>query len=195
MVGNGVAPEFTPEGSHHYLGYPYLLYVGNRKPHKNLPRLLKAYSSLKIGEEVRMMVSGGPDEATINMMTSLGIEDRVVFAGLIPDKALPSYYRGALALVFPSLYEGFGLPSLEAMACGCPVVVSNTSSLPEVCGDAAFYVNPTDVQSIVNGVREVLQNKRLRETLIENGLKRAKLFTWDHVAQKILNVLEEAISC
>jgi len=103
---------------------------------------------------------------------------------------LPAYYSSASLLVYPSLYEGFGLPPLEAMACGCPVVTSNTSSLPEVVGDAAITVDPYDVDALTNAMREVLTNNGLRKEMVEKGLKQAKKFSWDKTAQETMEVYE-----
>ncbi|WP_238529980.1 glycosyltransferase family 4 protein [Thermus parvatiensis] len=125
-------------------------------------------------------------------MQELGLEKHVVFAGTIPDELLPAYYRGALALILPSLYEGFGLPALEAMACGTPVVTSSVTSLPEVVGDAAVLVDPYDVESIAWGVRRVVEDSSLRKELRRKGLKRAKQFSWDKTAELTWKVLQEA---
>ena len=102
-------------------------------------------------------------------------------------------YRNALLLVFPSLYEGFGLPPLEAMACGCPAVVSNVASLPEVCGEAAYYVDPYDIDSIAAGIYRVAKDDQLRKDLIERGLERAKLFTWEKSAKEHIKIFEELL--
>ena len=127
-------------------------------------------------------------------MDELFLKDRVVFLDYVPEKDLPHLYSEAAAFVFPSLYEGFGLPPLEAMACGCPVIVSNAASLPEVCGDAAYYVDPYDVESIAEGIYKVLMNEILRQDLIAKGLERVKLFSWEKAAKEHLKVFEEVLN-
>ncbi len=112
----------------------------------------------------------------------------------INDKILYNLYKNAKLFVFPSLYEGFGLPPLEAMACGCPVVVSNVASLPEVCGDAGYYVDPYCVESIAEGIYQVLTDESLRQSLIQKGLERAALFSWEKSAREHLKVFEETLS-
>lgn len=194
VVGNGVGPEYSPYGDKHSPGYPYLFYIGNRKPHKNIPRLLKAFASSGVSRDMRLLMSGHPDEETSRLINSLGLNGAVEFAGVIPDARLPEYYRGAAALVFPSLYEGFGLPPLEAMASGLPVVTSNGTSLPEVVGDAAVLVDPEDVESIADGIRRVVQDEGLRRELTLRGIERSRSFTWDSCARTVREVLGK-IAC
>ncbi|AFH39309.1 glycosyltransferase [Thermus thermophilus JL-18] len=192
VVGNGVGPEFSPQGKRYEPGYPYVFYVGNTKPHKNFNRLLEAFARSGLLGEVRLVCTGTPSARVRGLIQELGLEKHVVFAGTIPDELLPAYYRGALALILPSLYEGFGLPALEAMACGTPVVTSSVTSLPEVVGDAAVLVDPYDVESIAWGVRRVVEDSSLRKELRRKGLKRAKQFSWDKTAELTWKVLQEA---
>lgn len=192
VVGNGVGPEFSPQGKRHEPGYPYVFYVGNTKPHKNFNRLLEAFARSGLLGEVRLVCTGSPSKRVLSLIQELGLERHVVFAGTIPDELLPAYYRGALALIFPSLYEGFGLPTLEAMACGIPVVTSSVTSLPEVVGDAAVLVDPYDVESIAWGIQRVVEDSFLREELRRKGLERAKQFSWDKTAELTWKVLQEA---
>jgi len=124
----------------------------------------------------------------------LGNESMIILTGYVPKKHLVALYSGALVFIYPSFYEGFGLPPLEAMACGCPVVVSNVASLPGVCGEAAYYVDPDDVESIAEGMYKVLSDDSLRQSLIEKGLERAKLFSWEKSAKEHLKVFEEVLS-
>lgn len=191
VVSCGVDPAFRPEGPKHDPGFPYLLYVGGRAPHKNIPALLEAFARVADGR-VKLMLSGRPDDDLRHDLLRLGLFGDVVFAGFIPDEDLPAYYRGALALAFPSQYEGFGLPALEAMACGTPVVTSNVTSLPEVVGDAAVLVDPHDVESIADGLRRVITNADLRADLRVRGLARAALFSWDRTAEAVRAALDEA---
>jgi glycosyltransferase involved in cell wall biosynthesis len=192
-VGNGIGPPFTPRGRRYDPGYPYLLYVGSRKTHKNLPRLLQAYSISGVRKEVRLLLSGCPDRQMLLEINRLQLGDDVAFAELESDDALSEAYRGAIAFLFPSLYEGFGLPPLEAMACGVPVLTSNVCSLPEVVGDAAVLVQPLDVEEIAEGIRRLVRDTALQSQLRERGLRRARLFSWEETAQKTSHVLELAL--
>ncbi|WP_280571300.1 glycosyltransferase family 1 protein, partial [Chromohalobacter sp. 296-RDG] len=114
------------------------------------------------------------------------------FMGDVDERALPSLYKGARGLLFPSLYEGFGLPVLEAMACGTPVLTSNVTSLPEVAGDAALLVDPARIEEIASGIEQLENDKQLRAELIAKGLERVKGFTWDITARKVQEVLDSA---
>lgn len=191
-VGNGVGPPFSPLGRKHDPGYPYLLYVGSRKPHKNLPRLLQAYSASDVWKDVRLILSGPPDLASVAQLDRLGIARNVNFMDLSADEDLAAAYRGAVSFVFPSLYEGFGLPPLEAMACGVPVLTSNLCSLPEVVGEAAVLVDPLRVDDIADGMRRLVHDSQLRFQLRQNGLARAKLFTWEKTASKASQALRSS---
>jgi len=191
--GNGVGLPFSPTGRKHEPGYPYLLYVGSRKPHKNLPRLLKAYSISGVRKDVRLILSGKPDAHIVEEIARLGLEDDVVFNDLSDDRKLADAYRGAVAFLFPSLYEGFGLPPLEAIACGVPVLTSNVCSLPEVVGDAAVLVDPHDVEEIADGITRLAQDSALRARLQERSALRATAFSWDETARKTLQALQLAL--
>ena len=192
VVGNGVGPAFCPEGQCHTPGYPYVFYVGNRKPHKNLVRLLQGFARSSLKKDVRLVLAGTPEAASSQQIATLKLQDQVVYAGQLTDTELAAYYRGALALVCPSLYEGFGLPPLEAMACGTPVVTSNLTALPEVVGDAAVLVDPHDVEAIAWGMQCVVEDSALRQTLSQKGLTRAQQFTWARTAERVWQVLQEA---
>ncbi len=191
VVGNGVDPAFSPDGPKYMPGFPYMFYVRNGKPHKNVARLLEAFAQMDV-PGVRLLLSGKADNDIRHLALHLGIDDRVVFSGRIPEEDLPSYYRGAAVVTMPSLYEGFGLPALEGMACGVPVVVSNTTSLPEVVGDAGLLVDPCDPGSIAAGLTRALTDESLRSTLRERGLERAQLFNWDDVAARVRQELDLA---
>ena len=117
-------------------------------------------------------------------------DQNIIFTGHISDEELITLYKNATLFVFPALYEGFGLPPLEAMACGCPVIVSNVASLPEVCGDAAYYVDPYNIESIAEGMQKVLADESLQQSMREKGLKRAKLFSWEKSAKEYVRVFE-----
>jgi glycosyltransferase involved in cell wall biosynthesis len=181
--------------------YPFLLYVGRTNPQKNIPRLVEAFAVLR-GEiqdhpfyrDLRLLIIG--DEisrypALRHAVIQSRVEDTVRFLGFVPIDTLRSFYQAASAFVFPSLYEGFGLPPLEAMACGTPVVCSNVNSLPEVVGEAAEIVNPENVFDIARGMREVLLNLSLRESLVRRGFEQARRFSWERTAQQVLDAYEE----
>lgn len=191
-VSNGVGPPFIPVGRRYEPGYPYLLYVGSRKPHKNIPRLLRAYAISGVRDDVHLLLSGEPDKQTSLEISRLALDGYIHFADLSSDVSLAEAYRGAEAFLFPSLYEGFGLPPLEAMACGVPVLTSNVCSLPEVVGDAALLVAPLEVEEIAEGVRRLVRDTGLRGQLREKGLQRAKQFCWESTARITSQVLELA---
>lgn len=189
-VGNGVDECYRPDVLSYSPGYSYLLCVSNRKTHKNEPRVVAAFAQAKIDPSIRLIFTGLPNVTLSNLCIQHGIEHRVIFLGRVPEEELPSLYRGALGLVFPSLYEGFGLPVIEAMACGVPVLTSNTSSLPEIAGDAALLVDPLSVSQISVGIQKICTDTDLRKMLVEKGFRRAAKFSWDSVANKIQDVLK-----
>lgn len=192
VVSPGMAEGFSPEVEPLSLPYSYFLYIGNRKSHKNVPRLLEAFGRASLGKEVRLVFSGEKDPETARLVSSLNLDKRVVFFGPVADEVLPKLYRGAVALILPSLLEGFGLPSLEAMACGTPVIVANASSIPEVVGDAGIVFDPHDVEALAEAIQRVLYDDELRRTMSARGLERAKLFSWDRASGQVLRILREA---
>jgi glycosyltransferase involved in cell wall biosynthesis len=172
----------------------YILFVGTLQPRKNLEKLIDAYLKLKkdFHIEEKLVISGGKGwswEPILDKIISAK-KDGVVYIEYAPFEHLKPLYSGATALVLPSLYEGFGLPPLEAMACGTPVIVSNISSLPEVVGDAGEYFEPDSVDSIAQGMMKVLEDKNLQEQMSKKGIERAKQFTWEKCAQTVLKVFE-----
>ena len=171
------------------LTHGFVLYVGNIKPHKNLVRLIEAFARVRRGphEDLKLLIIG--DQISKHPALRLAVHHHklhkhVRFLGYIPDETLAVLYRLAAAFVFPSLYEGFGLPPLEAMACGAPVVTSNTSSLPEVAGDAAVLVDPYSVDSIVEGIERVINDPALAADLRRRGPLRAREFSWERLVAK-----------
>jgi glycosyltransferase involved in cell wall biosynthesis len=168
----------------------YVLYVGNFSPHKNLKRLILAYHLLAdyLKEEYSLVLGGGEAE-------KLGIRDTesLISIPYIDEEDLPTLYSGAELFIFPSLYEGFGFPPLEAMACGCPVASSNTSSLPEVLGEAALFFDPCQTEEISSAIRQMLEDEDLRNRLRQKGLERARLFTPEKMTDKILDVFESVV--
>lgn len=191
-VGNGVGPAFVPTGAKYDPGYPYLLYVGSHKSHKNLLRLLRAYSVSEVQCDVRLIISGEPEQQLVAEINRLGLHRYVFFKDLSTDEELSAAYRGSVAFVFPSLYEGFGLPPLEAMACGVPVLTSNVCSLPEVVGDAAVLVDPLDIRQIADGIEQLVEHSSLRDELRKKGVLRAKQFSWDETARRTSRCLQPA---
>ena len=172
----------------------YILSVGTLQPRKNYVRLIEAFSSLK-DKNVQLVIVGKKGwlyEEILEAPKKYGVDGRVQFLDFVPDEKLPGLYKHAVCFALPSLYEGFGLPVLEAMSYGCPVVVSKTSSLPEIAGDAGIYVDPEDIGSIKNGLekgtkaRESLEGKQK----ISIGLVHAKQFTWENAARKTLEILQ-----
>jgi alpha-1,3-rhamnosyl/mannosyltransferase len=172
----------------------YVLYFGSNKPHKNLQRLIEAWRIAECGVrsvECKLVIAGHWDERypeTKRVTEELGLKDHIVFVGAVDDADLPALYCGATLFVFPSLYEGFGLPVLEAMACGVPVVCSNASCLPEITGDAALLINPLDIDALGMATRRVLVDERLRQEMIQKGLVQAGRFSWEQTALKTLEV-------
>ena len=182
---------------------PYLLYVGTLHPRKNLVRLVQAFGSLlrSSADGARAPMAGlqlvlvGQKgwlyDDILTQVRKLGLSDRVVLTGYVPDDDLPALLSGALAFVFPSLYEGFGLPLLEAMACGTPVICSNASSLPEVAGDAALLVEPRDTDALADALARLVADEGLRRELVERGFRQMQRFSWRRCAEETLSVLEE----
>ncbi len=185
-----VADELVLEEVRHRYGIgegPYILSVGTVQPRKNYGRLAEALHRLG-RPAIRLVIAGGRgwlDDALYTQIAALGLEERVKFTGFVADEDLPALYSGACVFAFPSLYEGFGLPPLEAMACGVPVVASNTSSVPEVVGDAALVVDPYDVGALAEALERLLDDGELRSTLIARGRARARQFSWAAAARKL----------
>ncbi|MBI4036751.1 glycosyltransferase family 4 protein [Candidatus Daviesbacteria bacterium] len=180
-----VLTEFSIEGA-------YIIYIGTVQPRKNLIRLIEAVGRI---EDIKLIVVGKTKgkgkqgwmyEDILKRPKELGIEDRVIFTGFVETEKLPPLIKGAVAFIQPSLYEGFGIPVVEAMACGTPVVVSNVSSLGEVVGEAGLVFNPYSVDQIEQAIRTITADKRLRTRFSKLGIKRAKKFSWEAMAKTIL---------
>jgi glycosyltransferase involved in cell wall biosynthesis len=213
-VYNAPDPGFRVEGSssnaeqqqrimeRYQIHYPFLLYAGNIRRHKNVPRLVEAFAVVRdqlqshpIYKDLRLVIIGDTISqypAVRQTVIKSRVEPVVRFLGFVPFETLRCFYEMAAAFVFPSRYEGFGLPPLEAMACGAPVVASNVSSLPEVVGDAAILVNPENVFDIARGIREVLLDEELRAQLIVRGRAQARRFSWERTARQVLEIYLEA---
>lgn len=176
----------------------YLLFVGTLEPRKNLNRMLMAFREVidKGKPKLQLVIAGKKGwlyKSIFDTVRELNLEDRVLFTDFISDKQLLTLYRNAIALVYSSVYEGFGFPLLEAMACGTPVITSNTSSLPEVAGDAAILVNPYAVDEITEAIERLLNNRKLQEELRRKGFERIKKFSWRKCAEHTLEVYKEVL--
>jgi len=201
VIYNGVDRNvFKPVAGRRF-DFPYLLYVGTERPRKNLGVLLQAFAILKREggappglKLVKVGVAGRADkfrEATVSEVRRLGLENEVIFAGYVSNEELAHYYSSALALIMPSLYEGFGLPLVEAMACGCPVIASNTSSLPEVAGDAGLFFTPQDSRELARLIGRVATESGLKGKLIRKGFERVKRFSWERTGQATLQLYQK----
>ena len=182
------------------LNYSFILYVGTLEPRKNIVRLIEAFYKARNENSINHKLvftgrKGWKYENIFNKIKELNLEKDIIFTGYVSDEDLPALYNTADLFVYPSIYEGFGLPPLEAMACGTPVITSNVSSLPEVVGNAGIMVNPYNVNELADKITEVLTNEELKKELSQKGLERAKLFSWEKCAKETMEVFEEAINC
>jgi glycosyltransferase involved in cell wall biosynthesis len=192
-VGEGFRPrgreETDPMRKARELPERYILYAGSNKPHKNLPVLMQAYARLRTAPP--LVVAGSLDprfDAELREVERLGLGGRIRFLGAVNEDELPALYSGAEAFVFPSLYEGFGLPPLEAMACGVPVACSDIPSLREIAVNAALFFDPRDCESLASALESILTDKPLRDDLRIRGLQRSSELTWDSTAKETLEV-------
>jgi len=179
----------------------YILSVGSIQPRKNLPRLIEAYSLLRrdlTGGKLPQLVLVGKNawlyDETLRSLKAGDVGTAVILTGYVPESDLPALYSGALCFIYPSYFEGFGLPPLEAMKCGAPVIVGNTTSLPEVVGDAALMIDPFNVNAIAAAIHKVVNDSDLRAELRVKGLERAKHFDWKETARLTLAVYERAVA-
>jgi len=172
----------------------YFLYLGRGNPHKNVGRIIQAFAHLPQARDYELWLAGSEDlrytPELKQLAISLGIQSQVKFLNYVPDEELTKVINRAIALVFPSLWEGFGLPVLEAMACGTPVITSNISALKEVAGDAAILVNPYEIKEIAGAMKDLLQDQTLRSHLRDRGLARATQFTWQQTAAATQAILQ-----
>ena len=179
-----------PEQNH-----PYFLYIGRPDPHKNLARLVAAFAQISQAQTYELWLIGSPDPrytpSLKHQAQELGIGDRVKFLDYVAYDKLPVIINQAVSLVFPSLWEGFGLPVLEAMACGTPVITSDISALPEVAGDAALLVNPYNTKEITAAMESLIGNNQLRQKLKDLGLKRAHNFSWEKTGKQTAEILQK----
>lgn len=202
LVGHATPADRDFIAERYQVNYPFLLYAGSIRPHKNVGRVIEAFSALKSElkkdgkfPDLKLIIIGDDLSSHPDLRRTViksAMQNDVRFLGFVPIEALRIFYDVAKIFVFPSLYEGFGLPPLEAMALGTPVVTSNTSSLPEVVGNAAVMVNPENVFEIMHALHRVLLDQPLREVLKTRGYEQAGRFAWDHSVRKILQVYERA---
>lgn len=192
-------PVFTPCSETHLhevlsryqLPTSYLLFVSSLEPRKNIDLLIEALESANT--DIPLVLAGWQgwgDKQWLEKIKGVRFKNRIYFTGHVPDHDLQAIYTGAAALIYPSLYEGFGLPIVEAMACGCPVICSNTASMPEIAGDAAILVDPLRSDELAHAIESIVQDCRLRDTLISNGVKQAGQFTWKRTARETLDLFK-----
>jgi glycosyltransferase involved in cell wall biosynthesis len=206
VVYEAAAPEFVPSTAarieevrqRHGLPAKFLLHVGTIEPRKNLTRLVEAIDRLRARAlEVPLVVVGSKGwlfDDFFRRIEELDLRHAVLFTGYVPDRDLPAVCSAATAAVMPSVYEGFGLPVLEAMACGTPVLSSSMSSLPEVGGEAVRYFDPYDVADLTIAIREIWNDAELRRQMSKKGLEQASRFSWAHAARQTLDIYERVIS-
>ena len=198
MTKKEILEKYSVEG-------PFILFVGTLQPRKNIVRLIEAFSAIihprgegalvpaGVGEELRLVIVGrkGWDyKEILDAPKKFGVEDKVLFLENVSDKDLPEFYKNAECFMLPSLYEGFGLPILEAMKYGCPVLTSDISSLPEAGGEAAVYFDPYDVNDMADKIKKVLEDESLRAKMKKEGFKQIKKFSWEKSAGEVLKILE-----
>jgi glycosyltransferase involved in cell wall biosynthesis len=170
----------------------YILALSSIDPRKNFTGLIKAFKNIS-KKNIKLFIAGSQNKVFSSNELKKDIKENpdIIFTGYVPDEQLPRLYKNAELFIYPSFYEGFGIPPLEAMACGCPTIVSNTSSLPEICGDASFYVNPYDTDDITKGIDQVLSNRRLQNQLISKGYERVKRYSWDNSVKILSRLIKE----
>lgn len=208
VVYCGIDPSFSPSNdpgdieclrTQHHLPEKMILFVGTIEPRKNVARLIRAFARAKRNAHLphRLVLVGArgwKDQEVDAAIEQEGIAEQVIFAGYVAQEELPRWYRAADLFVYPSLYEGFGLPPLEAMACGAPVVSSNASSLPEVIGDAGLLVAPDDEDALADAITRALTDAALREQMIERGLKQAAKFSWARAARETTDIYRTVLA-
>jgi glycosyltransferase involved in cell wall biosynthesis len=189
---------FRPVNEPNPFNFDYILYVGSEQPRKNLKTLLKAFKILKKNPDfknLKLVKVGGPEtenfrRQTLEEITNQNLKNDVIFTGYVKEEILPIYYSNARCFVSPSLCEGFGLPTVEAMACGCPVIAANTSAFPEIIGDSGLMRDPLDAGGFARDIGTVLTDNRLRDAFIRKGIDRAKLFSWDNTVTEMIKVYD-----
>jgi len=192
-VHNGVSRELFAGDENFGLPFPYVFYPGNHRTYKNLGRLLSAYAISRLPREgLHMVLTGDPDRKLLRQVRASGLERLIHFSGAVSERDLACLYRGATLVAFVSLYEGFGLPIIEAMAAGVPVLTSNVAAMPEVAGEAALLVDPTSIEEIADGLERLSFNAELRQQMVHRGRIRAAHFDWDRSAAQVWKIVAQA---
>jgi glycosyltransferase involved in cell wall biosynthesis len=192
VIYNGCSQDFSQDAMPANLGYRYLLYPGNHRVYKNLGRLIQGYAHSGLSRDgVHLVLTGSENDQLLAVAAQEGVSDFVHFLGTVPHPEIPKLYRGASAIAFISLYEGFGLPIVEGMASGVPVVTSNLSCMPEIADGAAMLVDPFDVADIARGLTSVVHDDGVRNRLIARGLERVKCFNWDEAGGKFWTLAKQ----
>ncbi|GAL65900.1 glycosyltransferase [Jejuia pallidilutea] len=174
-----------------------MLHIGNTDPRKNTARVLKAFNRYvnTLSKDTKLVLVGLDNTKLNIILKNLDLEnelaDKIVLTGYVSDKDLPVIFNLSEVFLFPSLREGFGIPIIEAMACGVPVITSNTSSMPEVAGDAALLVDPNNEKAIFEAIQKIQSNKIFKNELVEKGLKQYQSFSWENAAKKVLNIYQQ----
>lgn len=193
VVYNSIAAVFLNHGVNRPAGFKdYVLAVSSIDPRKNLISLVRAFKQLN-NKSLRLVIVGAESKVFADAALKKEIQDgsSIVFTGYLSDTELAALYKNAIMFVYPSLYEGFGIPPLEAMACGCPTIVSETSSLPEICGEASLYVNPFNIADLVSKMKLLHTDALLRKEMQERGYQRVKLYNWEKSALKLASILKQ----
>jgi glycosyltransferase involved in cell wall biosynthesis len=189
-VGNGVSDHFEPNGPVKTFGpRQYFLHVGSDRPHKNLRRIIEAFFNSGLSRDFDFVTTAIPTMELASLVNSNSRAGCVRFLGPVAEEELPALYRGAHGLICASIYEGFGLPIVEAMACGTPVITSSVTSMPEVAGNAAIIVDPYDVEALADGMLKLASDAELRHSLRSRGIERAKMYSWQLTALRVQNIL------
>jgi glycosyltransferase involved in cell wall biosynthesis len=192
VLNGGASTSFLENSEVFELPFPYVLYPGNHRPYKNLDRLVTAYLASSLPRQgIRLVMTGTKSTRLLELARRLGGEHFIHFVGLLPSEDIPKLYKGSLAIVFVSLSEGFGLPILEGMAAGVPVLTSNTSAMPEVAGEAALLVNPYSLEELKRGLERIVNDQGLRVELVERGRERSTRFDWQRSAAEFWDIVDQ----
>ncbi|SEM44018.1 Glycosyltransferase involved in cell wall bisynthesis [bacterium A37T11] len=189
VVYNGVDEAYAANEKKHSVGRPYFFYIGNQRKNKNIPAMLSAFAMARVPQDFIFLLSGQASPELEQLISKLDIKERVRFLGFVPESDLPKLYKGAFATLYVSLMEGFGLPIIESMASGTPVITSNSSSLPEIAGGAALCVDPKSVEAIAAGIEKLVNDRILYQQYQQWGYERAKQFNWEDTANKTWNII------
>jgi glycosyltransferase involved in cell wall biosynthesis len=189
VVTNGLSSTFMQAGDKQQLEAPYFLYVGNHRPHKNLHRMIKAFAIFRQRQKCLLVLSGSVNEELMQLARQLGVADDLRFVGFPDNLELATWYRGAVGTLYVSIYEGFGLPIIESMACGTPVITSNVGAMAETAAGAAFLVDPYDEEDMANALRQVFEQDEACRIMAQSGLRRSGEFSWDTSFEKLSSIL------